>query len=494
MSYDTGDMNTGGVYTKTFDPTRTTHNKYFSPDYIANHPVRLSIESLDGKFNSLNTNTIVRGSVKLKQTLCSENYFLWGGFNSSMLQFECCSDDLSLDMDLIHLIRSGPSGRIRLRITPTTDDGSTLDSEAVNLFTGYVEDAEPSKTPGMWKVTAYDRIYRVRNVNISSSIQGYIHAHSAPTWYDIMTLIHKQLGFSDVVYPDNIDILTNTLFPTNADISGHNGIDILREFAFMTQTFGMIDGDGVLRYIRVEKEDGENYYCVNTWDPDRITFSDASVWQPSVFISEPRTNKFYSIGDSDPESTYYSNVFTITNSPILGDDEWIDKLYECDEYGAISSKYSASNLPAGIFDTNQLCIGSGISYYQQEYSISTYADPTIPLGSIIMINKHIDNDYKNLVLSYVMERTITFESTQTILCEMSAQNGPYNTVVPEYDASVRSAARLANEAQAQIPVISDSGTITKLRATKVLSKSEYDALKEKRADTIYYVYDDGGDS
>lgn len=91
-----------------------------------------------------------------------------------------------------------------------------------------------------------------------------------------------------------------------------------------------------------------------------------------------------------------------------------------------------------------------------------------------------------------MERTITFTSTQTIECTCSAHNAPYNSVVPELDYGVRSANAKANQANSRLPFIADGSSLTKLRAIKSLSKTEYQNLKEKRDDTIYYVYDDGG--
>ena len=98
----------------------------------------------------------------MKQTLCSDPFFLWGGFNSSQLTFECYADALK---------DNAPEGKIQLTITPTIyKDGALserLNSEETALFTGYIETAEPANLPQHWKVTAYDRLYRVRNNNIA---------------------------------------------------------------------------------------------------------------------------------------------------------------------------------------------------------------------------------------------------------------------------------------------------------------------------------------
>ena len=86
---------------------KTYNNRYFSPDYVRDNPVLLKIISLDKKFDDINGLELVRGSVKLKQTLCSESYFLWGGFNASQLQFECYSDAF---------VNNSPDGKIQLII------------------------------------------------------------------------------------------------------------------------------------------------------------------------------------------------------------------------------------------------------------------------------------------------------------------------------------------------------------------------------------------
>lgn len=46
--------------TKTYDPLKTFHNEYFSPDYIKNNPLLIFITSPDNKFEHLTVYTIIR--------------------------------------------------------------------------------------------------------------------------------------------------------------------------------------------------------------------------------------------------------------------------------------------------------------------------------------------------------------------------------------------------------------------------------------------------
>lgn len=460
------------------------HTEHFSPDYVRDNPVLIFIESLDKKFETLTVFNLVRGSLRLKQSICSESYFIWGGFNSSQLSFECYADDL----------QEAPTGKIQLYLIPTryNNDGTfeRLDAEKTALFTGYIETAEPSNIPGNWRVTAYDRLYRVRNNRVVDWLQRYMNGHinegTHLSWYAVERAIaSSQLGLPE---RDTLpDFTKNVWFPENREITSENGVDLLREFALCCQRFGMLNGEGKLEYIEVQDSNtGSEAYDVLLYDPKDFSYSAGHVWLPKYFISEPRTNIFYTTDETTGEEDYYNNFYTIS-SPILGDKDWINKLYECDEYGTPSSKYSASNLPAGIFDTNKMCLTSGQEYYCQEYKIKVLSDPTIPMGSIIWIYK----DGANLVRSYIMERTITFSSTQTIECEMSANNAPYNEVVPEWDYGVKSANAKINDISEKMAFVSDGTQALKLRGVLCMSQDAYKSITP-RSDTLYFTYDDSG--
>lgn len=461
------------------------HTEHFSPDYVRDNPVLIFIESLDKKFETLTVFNLVRGSLRLKQSICSESYFIWGGFNSSQLSFECYADDL----------QEAPAGKIQLYLIPTryNNDGTfeRLDAEKTALFTGYIETAEPSSIPGNWRVTAYDRLYRVRNNRVVDWLQRYMNGHinegTHMSWYAVERAIaSSQLGLPE---KDTLPEFTkNVWYPENREIASENGVDLLREFALCCQRFGMLNGEGKLEYIEVQDSNtGSEAYDVLLYDPKDFSYSAGHVWLPKYFISEPRTNIFYTTDETTSEEDYYNNFYTISNSPILGDKDCINKLYECDEYGTPSSKYSATNLPAGIFDTNKMCLTSGQEYYCQEYKIKVLSDPTIPMGSIIWIYK----DGVNLVRSYIMERTITFSSTQTIECEMSANNAPYNEVVPEWDYGVKSANAKINDISEKMAFVSDGTQALKLRGVLCMSQDAYKSITP-RSDTIYFTYDDSG--
>lgn len=478
-----------------YDQNRTYETLHFSPGYIAKNPVVIRIESVDdgggAEFEPILMTNLVQGSIQLRQILCAESYFLWGGCNASQLNFECFGN---------RFVDNPPTGKIRLIVIPSIWSGDErvelLEIEQKTFFTGYIESAEKTAVPGYWKITAYDRLYRVRNTTIADWLQRYLAAHrkegSHVSWYDMAGVIQStilNLGSSNCPAEWTKDIW----YPDNRDISTENGVELLRQFCMMTQRFGMLDGMGDFQWIKVpsrlEANAGSQYYCVNLYDPAQLSYDTGHVWLPKYFVSEPRTNIFYSTGETTGAEDYYNNIYTIKNSTILGDSDWIQERYECDEYGTPSSKYTADSLPPGLFNTASLCLSDAEIYHQQEYQVTALMDPTIPMGSQIFINRITDGNCVTVVESYIMERTIKFTSSQVIECTCSAKNEPYNSVVPEFEAGSDKAIAMANDISGKMAFISDGSSLTKLRAHKILSKSDYSALTEKRADTLYYVYE-----
>lgn len=480
-----------------YDRNRTYETAHFAPGYIAENPIVLRIESVDDgdgggvEFEPILMTNLVQGSIQLRQTLCAENYFLWGGCNASQLQFECFGS---------RFVDNPPTGKMRLIVIPSVWAGDErvelLESEQKTLFTGYIENAEKTAVPGYWKITAYDRLYRVRNTTITGWLQRFLAAHKAEgthiSWYDMAGVIQSTiLNLGSAHCPD---AWTKEIwYPDNRDISTENGVELLRQFCMMTQRFGMLDGDGSFQWMKVpsrlEANANSQYYCVNLYDPAQLSYDTGHVWLPKYFVSEPRTNIFYSTGETTGAEDYYNNIYTIKNLTILGDSDWIKERYECDEYGTPSSKYTADKLPPGLFNTAKLNLSDAEIYHQQEYQVTALMDPTIPMGSQILINRITDGNCIPVVESYIMERTIKFTSSQVIECTCSAKNEPYNTVVPEFEAGSDKAIAMANDISGKMAFISDGRSLMKLRAHKILSKADYDALPEKRADTLYYVKD-----
>lgn len=465
------------------------YNKFFSPQWIQEHGYLLNIELItpeelekpDGERMKMifNPDEIVRGSVKLSQSLCSEDYFLWGGCNASSLSFELTTEKFG-GME--------PAGLARLVLYPILDSGVDKDGRII-LFTGYIEDAKPhKKIPSAWEVNAYDVLYKYRNDSISDWLQSLIERHKKAgihtTWADVFRGVDNMIQL--VGHGTEIREWMNTLyFPDNKNVSNLKCVSLLRELAFFSQAFGMIAGDGSLDFVAVQDSiTGKDCYEIREFDPKELTFNAGHVWQPQFFTSNPRTNIFFSDDAQTAEERAYNNIYTITNSEFLGDREWIEQMYECDEYGIPNKFYTPTNMPPGLYNTDRLCLKNGETYRQQEYKIKTLCDPTIPMGSIIRILE----SGKELVRSYIMEREIVFESSQTIWCEMSAKNSPYNTESSIGEREALQAKEIANSALTKIPTIKSAAGLNRLKAIVSMTKAEYTALKDKRGDTIYYVY------
>ena len=112
------------------------------------------------------------------------------------------------------------------------------------------------------------------------------------------------------------------------------------------------------------------------------------------------------------------------------------------------------------------------------------------MGSQILVNRfNKETGWSNVVSSYIMQRTLTIMSPTYIIADYSAENEPYNAVVPEYEAGIQSANALANQVSKNLPFIVDGSSLTKLKAVRAISADDYKNLPsdEKRNDTIFYV-------
>lgn len=478
-------MRASNIY---YPGTHTYKNKHFSPDYIQNNPVELEIRSIDNKFKTLTNQNLKQKSVRLTQELCSEPYFIYGGFNASQLIFDCYDPDLN----------SPPEGKIQFSITPTVykngEFSQLLANEKKNLFTGIIDRAEPIETiPGMWRITAYDALHRARNMKVGHIIERLKNAGGGfTTWAKVKDAIEDYLMLKKT--EPTPAWMNDILYPTNRE-TNPCGIDILRQFALVMRRFGYIDGDGNLQYLHIDNWNDsytkDNYICVNLFDPKDLSYGTGHIWRPVDFDAEPQTNKFVKFITETPEILESFNVYTISNSDILGDQEWIDEQYGCDEYGEPNPAYNANNLPTGIFDTMRLTHGPNDIYECQEYEIRAAQDPTIPMGTQLFVYK-INSDpsgtgWQQIVRSYIMKRTIHFISGELIECELSAENSSYNGEKYEYDSRLETALNLANYTRKMSPVIADGGTVNDLRAVKTMKKSEFDTLPYKREDTLYFI-------
>ena len=149
-------------------------------------------------------------------------------------------------------------------------------------------------------------------------------------------------------------------------------------------------------------------------------------------------------------------------------------------------------MPAGLFDTKRLCLTHGETFSQQQYSIRAHgADPTIPMGSQILVNRfNNETGWSNVVSSYIMQRTLTIMSPTYIIADYSAENEPYNSVVPEYEAGIQSANALANQVSKNLPFIVYGSSLTKLKAIRPISADDYKNLpsnENSRSDTLFFT-------
>lgn len=172
---------------------------------------------------------------------------------------------------------------------------------------------------------------------------------------------------------------------------------------------------------------------------------------------------------------------------------WTTMEMNCQHYGTPSAQvpaYEEKTKYNGDSDSDiiiypNVCYGPIIETQNLsviEYSVKAYQDPTIKLGTNISI--YLDNS--KYIKSRIISRTLTFVSDRAIIAEYSANSAPYNNCTYSDDKYKTFTADMEKTKKA-LPTVACGGSVYKLKTCKVLSKEEYDALTEKRTDTLYYV-------
>lgn len=533
-------------------------NELFSPEYIAKYGYWLSIDFIDNTTGlpTLTPKDIVENSLTLKQSLCSKEFLIYGGCVASELSFKCYNSELQAKQDI-----SG--AKIQFSILPYAKDGSGISSQKTPLFTGWIESVQRDPITGCLQITAYDAFRRFQNTDFGDWFDGFVNRGvivrddqapaglkdgkfiNRPEQADFLNCLAHQMGFNwketQLVYdkehnvykyPNNnsapfhdssdkarfIFPYQKAAVPINRKPENFTLTDALNQLCLANGSFAMVSGDGGLSIIKlmnagIESIDNhaDGTFSVSTtpddlilseneYDSESLTYDESAAWGPHTFVCEPNPCLIYTPTKKTADQLYEENRYTIRNNFFIGDSDFINEYFECDEYGTpknINSikPYTEETKFGGEEDADiviypNVCYGPIVETQDlntMEYSVKAYSDPTIKMGTNITIyldgSKHID--------SRITSRTLNFVSDRAILAEYSANSAPYNNCTFSDDKYKTFTADMEKTKQA-LPTIACGGGVYKLKTCKVLSKEEYDAIKEKRDDTLYFVIEPKG--
>lgn len=490
-------------------------------------PVYVTVHWIDGEFEDL---THENGGIKantfvLQESICSEQYFIFGGCISNQVTFETGHKQFwGTDEG------SYPSGRIEVYLE--------CNKTKIKVFTGRIASAERTSTYSTRKVIAYDYMYDLRNTDIAR-------------WYKNQTTDKKkkltQKQFRDKLFAFiGLEQVSTKLHwddayvPNTNNANEMNVVNILKDLCLQNDRFGWMNRDGRFEYLKLRQNShktGETttgkeiYQYYDNAEVHLDTFKsfwakEGRIWFPHTIFTDPDPNRAFGFTQGEPtaQEAYESNVFYNRNSFFVGNEDWMDYVWNADEYGGISRKKPIINICYGTFVNRDLR-----KYYRaQAYTVEVIGNPLNTVGQTIELRntKQMEDgtELEWYVHSYIMSRTLKLGNSQ-LIDTYSANNAPFNSNSRQLGKDTPEISATVNLTRSEMPTISyaeftDSSdsefspaTIddftdgsggssstseqlkkAQLRCVKRIKKADYDALVAAgtdRTDTLYFTFEEG---
>lgn len=469
-------------------------------------PMEITVHWPNGEFADLTNADLAggTGAMELRESICSDNYFIFGGCVSNQLSFTTHSDQfLSTDESVY------PHGDIEVYIE--------CKGTRVKIFTGTIDSGKRNAGLTQREIIAYDYLYKFRNTDIA-------------WWYKNKT-VDKQMVLTQKQFRDElfrylgIEQVPATLYYDNAyvpntNISGElNAVRIIKDMCLQNNVFGWVNRDGRFEYLKLlensRRKSHDNagnvtyeYFPATVYvdNYESCDFVEGRIWYPTEFYSYPEPNYGFSSGPPNAQEAYERNVYYNRNSFFVGNYDWLDTAWLVNEYGVATVQDPVFPICFGPFaDIFRL-------YRAQGYNVTVRGNPLNKVGDTIEITvRKIADDGTQLewvIHSYIMSRTLKLLGDTSMYDTYNARNAPYNgnntqagTYTPELSAEMF-------RARAEGPVISytdfDDGSSAlaagseekkvRFRCAKKMTKAGYEALYASgrtRKDTIYGVVKKG---
>lgn len=507
-------------------------------------------------FPKLEAKDIVENSLTLKQSLCSKEFLIYGGCVASEFSFKTYNSELRAKQNISGAkiqfsIYPLKDGGVSLPEQTTALFTGWIENAVRDPITGCLQitayDAFrrfQNTSVGDWFEDFVNRGVIVKEYTPTLNGQDLAgwkaKVVSRPEQFDFLNDLAHQMGFKweetklkynsqygVYVYPDQKDSpfgkallsdIARYIFPyqhaavpLNRKSENLTVIDALNQLCLANGCFAMVSGDGGLSLIKlmnagyesidnhadgtftVSKTPDSLILSADEYDASSLSYDESEAWGPHTFICDPNPCITYTATKKTADELYAENRYTIRNNFFIGDSDFINEYFGCDEYGTPSAQvpaYEEKTKYNGDSDSDiiiypNVCYGPIIETQNLsviEYSVKAYQDPTIKLGTNISI--YLDNS--KYIKSRIISRTLTFVSDRAIIAEYSANSAPYNNCTYSDDKYKTFTADMEKTKKA-LPTVACGGSVYKLKTCKVLSKEEYDALTEKRTDTLYYV-------
>lgn len=475
-------------------------------------PVYVTVHWIDGEFEDL---THENGGIKantfvLQESICSEQYFIFGGCISNQVSFETGHKQFwGTDED------SYPSGRIEVYLE--------CNKTQIKVFTGRIASAERTSIYSTRKIVAYDYLYDLRNTDIARWYKSQIADKKKKlTQKQFRDMLFKFLGIEQISTKLHWD---DVYVPYTNNANEINAVNVIKDLCLQNDRFGWMNRDGKFEYLKLRQnsqETGETtsgkkiYKYYDNAEVHLDTFKsfwakEGRIWFPHTIYTDPDPNRAFGFTAGEPtaQEAYENNVFYNRNSFFVGNEDWMDYVWNADEYGGISREKPIINICYGTFVNLDL----RKFYRAQAYTVEAIGNPLNTVGQTIELRntKQMEDgtELEWYVHSYIMSRTLKLGNSQ-LIDTYSANNAPFNSNRRQLGKDTPEISATVNRTRSEMPVVSygfsdgtsdftpaavsASGNTTKktaLRCMKRIKKDDYDNLPaaiRTRDDTIFMTY------
>lgn len=491
--------------------------------------IKVTVHWINGEFADLTNENIDQNTLTLQESICSEQYFIFGGCVCNQITFQAHHDQFNGTSEEFY-----PSGKIEVYIERK--------GTKIKIFTGEIDSAERKANSLTRNFIAYDYLYKLRNTDIARWYKNQTTDKKKKlTQKQFRDKLFEFLGLEQVSTKLHWD---DTYVPDTNNSNEMNVVNILKDLCLQNDRFGWMNRDGKFEYLKLRQNsyrygqtnDNQNIYkYYNNEEVHLDTFKsfnakEGRIWFPNVIFCDPDPNRAFGFtqGDYTAQEAYDNNVYYNRNSFFVGNEDWLNYVWNADEYGGISRIEPIMKICYGVFVDQDLR-----KYYRaQGYTAEVQGNPLNMVGQAVELyyKKQIQHDGQEptelqwYVHSYIMSRTLKIGATDMI-DTYSANNAPFNSNSQQLGKYTPEISGTVNLTRSEMPTISyaeftdgsdsefspamiddftdgsgGSGSTSEqlkkaqLRCVKRIKKADYDALVAAgtdRTDTLYFTFEEG---
>lgn len=491
-------------------------------------PIKVTVHWINGEFADLTNENIDQNTLTLQESICSESYFIFGGCVCNQITFQAHHDQFNGTSEEFY-----PSGKIEVYIERK--------GTKIKIFTGEIDSAERKANSLTRNFIAYDYLYKLRNTDIARWYKNQTTDKKKKlTQKQFRDKLFEFLGLEQISTKLHWD---DTYVPDTNNSNEMNVVNILKDLCLQNDRFGWMNRDGKFEYLKLRQNSyrygqttgNQNIYKyygneeVHLDTFKSFTAKEGRIWFPNVIFCDPDPNRAFGFtqGDYTAQEAYDNNVYYNRNSFFVGNEDWLNYVWDADEYGGISRAEPIMKICYGVFVNQDLR-----KYYRaQGYTAEVQGNPLNMVGQAVELyyKKQIQHDDQEptelqwYVHSYIMSRTLKIGATDMI-DTYSASNAPFNSNSRQLGKDTPEISATVNRTRSEMPTISyaeftdgsdsefspatidnfadssgSSGSTSEqlkkaqLRCVKRIKKADYDALVAAgtdRTDTLYFTFEE----